>query len=55
MEDAIGELISDLNEELQDIEYDFSQRTAQHNSDVISLEQDITDAEIDVDRAEDTV
>jgi len=55
LEDAIEELISDLNEELQELESDFGQRTSQHNSDVISLEQEIQDAEIDVDRAEDTI
>jgi hypothetical protein len=55
LEDAIEELISDLNEELENLEFEFNQRTSQHNSDVISLEQEIQDAEIDVDRSEDTI
>ena len=55
LEDAIAELIADLNEELEELEFDFAQRTAEHNSDVISLEQSIQDADIDIDRAEDTV
>lgn len=48
--DAIEELISDLDNALEELEFDFQQRTAEHNSEVIALNQDIQDAEIDIDR-----
>jgi len=35
--EAIEELISDLNEELENLESDYSHRTNEHNSDVIRL------------------
>ena len=53
--EAIEELVSDLNNALEELEFDFQQRTATHNSDVIGLGQEIQDAEIDIDRTEDTV
>lgn len=37
--EAIEELVSDLNNALEELEFDFQQRTAAHNSDVISLGQ----------------
>jgi TolA-binding protein len=53
--DAIEELINDLNEELVDLETDFQTRTNEHNAQVIALEQDIQDAEIDIERADDVI
>lgn len=42
--DAIEELVSDLDNALEELEFDFNQRTAEHNSEVIALTQDIQDA-----------
>jgi hypothetical protein len=36
--DAIEELINDLEEELEELEFNFSQRTNEHNSLVIGYE-----------------
>ncbi|CAK77192.1 unnamed protein product (macronuclear) [Paramecium tetraurelia] len=53
--DAIEELINDLEEELEELEFNFQQRTNQHNSLVIGFEQDIQDAVIDVNNTQDTL
>jgi hypothetical protein len=53
--DGIEELLSDLNEELVDLDFDFGVRTNEHNALVITLEQDIQDAEIDIQRTDDTI
>lgn len=44
--DAIEELINDLQEGLEKLDFDFQVRTNEHNSLVIGYEQDIQDAEI---------
>jgi len=51
--DAIEELLSDLNNALEELEFNFNVRTNEHNALVTELEQDIQDATIDIDRAED--
>jgi hypothetical protein len=51
--EAIEELLSDLNTALEELEFNFNVRTNEHNALVIELEQDIQDATIDIDRAED--
>lgn len=43
--DAIEELINDLDNALEELEFDFQYRTNTHNSQVIALEQAIQDAE----------
>ena len=48
MIDAIEELINDLEEELETLEFDFQVRTNEHNALVVSLEQDIQDAVIGI-------
>jgi hypothetical protein len=53
--DGINDLIADLNEELAELEFDFGVRTNEHNALVVKLEQDIQDAEIDVQRTDDTL
>ena len=53
--DGIEDLLQDLNEELSDLDFDFGVRTNEHNSLVISLEQDIQDADIDIQRTADTI
>ena len=46
--DAIEELVNDLEEELEQLDLDFKVRTNEHNSLVVSLEQDIQDAVIGI-------
>ncbi|CAD8055795.1 unnamed protein product [Paramecium sonneborni] len=53
--DAIEELINDLEEELETLEFNFQVRTNEHNALVVSLEQDIQDAVIDVNNTQDTL
>jgi predicted phage tail protein len=53
--DAIEELIEDLTTDLQELDFNFQQRTNEHNALVIALEQDIRDAESDVARMDDTI
>jgi DNA repair exonuclease SbcCD ATPase subunit len=53
--DGIDDLLTDLNEELVNLDFDFGVRTNEHNSLVIQLDQDIQDAEIDIQRTDDTV
>ncbi|CAD8126574.1 unnamed protein product [Paramecium sonneborni] len=53
--DAIEELINDLEEELEELEFNFKVRTNEHNALVVSLEQDIQDAVIDVNNTQDTL
>jgi predicted phage tail protein len=52
---AIEELIEDLNNDLQELEFDFQTRTNEHNAMVVALEQDIRDAESDIARMDDTI
>ncbi|CAD8083072.1 unnamed protein product [Paramecium sonneborni] len=53
--DAIEELINDLEDELEELEFNFQVRTNEHNALVVSLEQDIQDAVIDVNNTQDTL
>ena len=52
---ALEELIQDLNNDLQELEFDFQHRTNQHNALVVKLTQEIQDADIDINRAEDLI
>ncbi|CAK61287.1 unnamed protein product (macronuclear) [Paramecium tetraurelia] len=53
--DAIEELDNDLIDGLQLLDFNFQQRTNQHNALVVSLNQQINDAQIDISRSEDVI
>lgn len=53
--DAIEELNNDLEEGIETLDFNFKQRTNEHNSLVIQLTQSIQDAEIDVSRSDDVI
>ncbi|CAD8111682.1 unnamed protein product [Paramecium primaurelia] len=53
--DAIEELDNDLIDGLQLLEFNFQQRTNQHNALVVQLNQQINDAQIDISRSEDVI
>lgn len=53
--DAIEELNNDLEEGIELLDFNFKQRTNEHNSLVIQLTQSIQDAEIDVSRSDDVI
>ncbi|KAM3137389.1 hypothetical protein pb186bvf_010569 [Paramecium bursaria] len=52
---AIEEMIQQLNDELEELEYNFGVRTNEHNADVQNLTQEIQDADIDIQRSTDTL
>jgi hypothetical protein len=52
---GIEELIADLNDQLQELDFNFNVRTNEHNALVLTLEQNIQDATIDIQRADDTL
>ena len=53
--EAIEELVHDLTEGLENLDFDFQRRTNEHNSEVVALNQAIQDADIDVSRSEDVI
>lgn len=52
---AIEEMLAQMNEELEELQFNFATRTNEHNSLVLGYEQDIQDADIDINRSQDTL
>ncbi|CAK92033.1 unnamed protein product (macronuclear) [Paramecium tetraurelia] len=53
--DAIEELVNDLDEGLQFLDFNFQRRTNEHNALLVQLNQQIQQAQIDVSRSEDLI
>lgn len=51
--DALEELVADVNASLEEVEHNFHVRTTEYNANVIRLNQQVQDAEIDINRTED--
>jgi hypothetical protein len=52
---GIEDLIADLNDQLNNLDFNFNVRTNEHNALVMKLEQDISDAVIDIQRSDDVL
>ncbi|CAD8125241.1 unnamed protein product [Paramecium sonneborni] len=53
--DAIEELVNDLEDGLEFLEFNFQRRTNEHNALLVQLNQQIQQAQIDVSRSEDVI
>ncbi|KAM3145435.1 hypothetical protein pb186bvf_002479 [Paramecium bursaria] len=53
--DAIEELVNDLEVAIEQLDFNFQQRTNEHNSLVLGYQQDAQDATIDINRTQDTL
>ncbi|CAD8187829.1 unnamed protein product [Paramecium pentaurelia] len=53
--DAIEELVNDLEEGLEFLDFNFQRRTNEHNALLVQLNQQIQQAQIDVSRSEDVI